>query len=128
MRWPAVLALLAAVGLLGGTAYRPGAGLTLQARAGVLGGTPPGNMPRGPVAVPLPLYPEAVPYRGTVPGGPFSFSVPSVLYLKAATASYLIPVNWSVAKTCYDTHMAAAGYSSTGSGGAASESLRSPGQ
>lgn len=49
-------------------------------------------------------------------GGPF-FSVPSVLYLKAATASYLIPVNWSVAKTWYDTHMAAAGYSSTGSGG-----------
>ena len=78
------------------------------------------------MAVPLPLYPGAVPYRGTVPGGPFS--VPSVFYLKAATASYLIPVNWSVAKTWYDTHMAAAGYSSTGSGGAASESLRSPGQ
>lgn len=42
-----VLALLAAVGMLGGSAYRPVAGLTLQARAGVLGGTPPGNMPRG---------------------------------------------------------------------------------
>ena len=113
MRWPAVVALLATMALLTGAAARAAGGLTLRARAGILGGTPPRNMPRGPVAVPLPLYPGAMPYHGAVPPAPFT--VPSSPYLKAATAAFVIPTNWFSAKSWYDAHMTAVGYGAVGS-------------
>ena len=112
VRWPALVASLAAMALLTGAPSQAGARLTLQARRGLLGGTPPANMPRGPVPVPLPLYPGAAPYYGATPRGPVT--VPSSPYLKAATAAYVIHTNWLSAESWYDAHMTAAGYRAAG--------------